>query len=143
MARGVGTTVGMTAPQTRERAPRLFAAVFGAFLGLALLKFGNPPIMENWVTAPTNPYEFVLNSPWPINWAYWLFGGVACVGFICARWPLDPRKGEGLAPCLAVLPLAWLAWQVIAATQSLDGRLSSPTLLHFTVCVACFYLGFF
>src|SRR5262245_24104197 len=29
---------------------KVFAVVFGAFLGLCLLKFGNPPIMEKWVT---------------------------------------------------------------------------------------------
>jgi len=26
--------------------PRIFAGLFGAFLGLSLLKFGNPPILE-------------------------------------------------------------------------------------------------
>src|SRR6266704_1726577 len=54
---------------------RSFGAVFGAFLGLALLKFGNPPIMERFVTAPANVWEFVFNSPWPIAWAYWALVG--------------------------------------------------------------------
>ena len=35
-----------------ELLPRIFAGLFGAFLGLCLLKFGNPPITEKWVTAP-------------------------------------------------------------------------------------------
>ena len=133
---------GITAPPTRKRAPGVFAAVFGAFLGLALLKFGNPPIMEEWVAAPTNPYEFVLNSPWPIAWAYWLFGVVVCAGLACARWPAGFQKAERPVRWLAALPIAWLGWQVLATAASLDGRLSGPTLLHFLVCGACFYLGF-
>ena len=53
-----------------ELLPRLFALAFGVFLGLSLLKFGNPPVMEKFVTAPANIYEFVLGTPWPISWAY-------------------------------------------------------------------------
>jgi O-antigen ligase len=132
----------MTRSQSQLPKERLFAALFGAFLGLALLKFGNPPIMETWVTAPTNAYEFVLNSPWPINWAYWLFGTVACVGLMCARWRLELMKEKRAMRWLLAIPLAWLLWQILATSQSLDARLSSPTLLHFVVCVACFYLGF-
>jgi hypothetical protein len=132
----------MSARQTLERAPGLFGALFGAFLGLALLKFGNPPIMEKWVTAPTNAYEFVLNSPWPINWAYWLFGVVVVLGLLSARWPADLMKGEKSMRWLMALPLAWLLWQALATGRSIDARLSDPTLLHFVMCVACFYLGF-
>src|SRR5262245_4456854 len=124
----------MTAAQTRERLPGLFAAVFGSFLGLALLKFGNPPIMEKWVSAPTNLYEFVINSPWPFGWAYGLFGVVACIGVACARWPFDLVKARPTVRWLVALPIAWLAWQVLATAQSLDGRLSGPTLVHFVVC---------
>ena len=46
------------------------------FLGLTLLKFGNPPIMEKFVAAPANIYELVLGYPWPISWAYLALGMV-------------------------------------------------------------------
>lgn len=117
--------------------PRFFAVVFGAFLGLSLLKFGNPPIMEQWVSAPTNPYEFVLGYPWPIAWGYGLLGAVAVLGLFAARW------NTGAPKWLLVLPLAWLIWQVAASAHSVRPELSQPTVAHFVACVVCFYLGYF
>jgi len=115
----------------------LFAGVFGAFLGLALLKFGNPPIMEKYVTPPNDVFEFLLGYPWPISWAYGLLCIVAALGLLAAR----PRR---IAPrWLVALPLVWLVWQLLAATQTVDGLLTTLTLKHFAACVVCFYLGFF
>src|SRR5262249_43419423 len=55
-----------------------------------------------------------------------------------------PRDNSVRGPWwLLALPAIWLIWQVIAGTQSVDSRLTNPTLTHFTACVACFYLGFF
>src|SRR2546425_346418 len=117
--------------------PRIFAGLFGAFLGLSLLKFGNPPIMEKWVSAPADIYEFVLGSPWPIAWGYGLLGVVSLFGLLSARWKLT-------APgWLIALPLVWLFWQFLAGTQTLDHQLTKGTLKHFTACVVCFYLGLF
>src|SRR6266853_5689681 len=65
--------------------PRVFAALFGGFLGLSLLKFGNPPIMEKWVTFPGGFLELLLGTPWPIGWAYWLLGLVSAVGVLNAH----------------------------------------------------------
>ena len=65
---------------SEELLPSIFAGLFGVFLGLALLKFGNPPITEKWVTAPSNYWEFVLGYPWPIAWAYWLLVPVGVAG---------------------------------------------------------------
>ncbi len=116
---------------------RVFAAAFGAFLGLSLLKFGNPPIMEQWVTVPANAYEFVLGFPWPIAWAYGLLALVIPLGLFGIR-----RRGT--APWwVLVLPVAWLAWQVAASSRSVQPELSGPTVAHFVVCVVCFYLGYF
>jgi len=114
---------------------RIFAGVFGAFLGLALLKFGDPPIMEKYVTAPSGFWEFLIATPWPIHWAYSLLLGVSLLGICAARWrPAAPLW-------LLVLPILWLAWQVVAATQSIKPELSRPTVWHFASCVVCFYLG--
>ena len=117
--------------------PRVFAAGFGIVLGVALLKFGSPPIMEKFTTPPADVWEFIFGCPWPIAWAYLLLGAVSVVGLLAARWKwAQPRW-------LAVLPLAWLAWQILAATATVDSGLSWPTVKHFTACVLCFYLGFF
>src|SRR2546422_506054 len=71
--------------------PRVFAALFGGFLGLSLLKFGNPPIMEKWVTSPGGFLELLLGRPWPIGWAYWLLGLVSAVGVLNAHWNQSVR----------------------------------------------------
>ena len=120
-----------------ELLPSIFAGLFGAVLGLALLKFGNPPITEKWVTTPANGWEFLLGYPWPIAWAYWLLVPVGALGIAVARWkPVVPWW-------LAGLPLLWLIWQFIAGARSVSPDLTAPTLRHFAACVVCFYLGYF
>ncbi len=120
---------------------RIFPGLFGAFFGLALLKFGNPPILEKWVEHPANGYEFLLDSPWPIAWAYALLALISLAGLLAFAL----RRASPLAAprWLVVLPLAWLAWQVAATFHSLSPELSGPTLKHFFACTACFYLGLF
>jgi O-antigen ligase len=116
---------------------RLFVTLLGAFLGLTLLKFGNPPNMESFVSAPADVWEFLIVSPWPIAWAYSLLGLVAVLGLITARWKAD-------APLwLVALPLVWLAWQFFAASYSLDAHVSPGIVVHFAACGVCFYLGLF
>jgi hypothetical protein len=126
-----------TGVQRNELWPRLFAGLFGAFLGLCLLKFGNPPITEKWVEVPAGFWEFLLGYPWPIAWAYGLLALVGLVGISAARWRLAAPRW------LVVLPLVWLLWQFIAGTHSVDPALTSPTLKHFAACFVCFYLGYF
>src|ERR1051326_4465267 len=125
---------------------RIFAGCFGAFLGLSLLKFGNPPIMEKWVTAPANIWEFLLGYPWPISWAYWMLAVLALFGLAVSVRPsplaLRPSISLPLS-WLVALPLFWLLWQCLSAINSVDADLSKVTLKHFAACVACFYLGFF
>ena len=119
-----------------ELLPRVFAGLFGAFLGLSLLKFGNPPITEKWITAPTNVWEFLLGFPWPMAWAYWLLALVGVVGVAVAR------RNSAAPWWLVAMPLAWLAWQFLAGTHSVDPELTRLTLKHFSACVLCFYLGY-
>ncbi|MGA2863007.1 MAG: O-antigen ligase family protein [Verrucomicrobiota bacterium] len=124
-------------PPGDESRLRLFVTLFGAFLGLTLLKFGNPPIMETWVSAPRDIYELLLGSPWPIGWAYGFLAIVTVLGLVSARWQVS-------APLwLVALPLAWLIWQCLAASHSLDARTSWGIVVHFAACLVCFYLGLF
>jgi O-antigen ligase len=93
--------------------------------------------MESFVSAPADVWEFFLLSPWPIAWAYGLLGLVAVLGLMTARWKLN-------APLwLIALPPAWLIWECLAASYSLDPRASRGIVVHFAACVVCFYLGLF
>src|SRR5215831_9775249 len=101
---------------------RWFSALFGAFLGLTLLKFGNPPIMERWVTPPANAYEFVLGSPWPITWAYVILAVIVLAGLGFASKDVD-------APLwLLILPLVWVIWECVSAMWTVNSGLSRPTI---------------
>ena len=130
-------SVGALKRQGDPLLARVFAGLFGCFLGISLLKFGNPPIMEEWASAPANVYEFVYGYPWPIGWAWWLLGPVAFLGILSADWRRTAPRW------LLALPLIWFGWQCVAATQTVDAELTKATLGHFAVCVLCFYLGFF
>ena len=121
-----------------EVAATLFAGLFGGFLAVSLLKFGNPPIFENLVTAPESIEEFVLGSPWPISWGYGLLLVVAVVGLAVASW-----RNLGGPRWLLFLPLGWFAWQVVASLNTISPSLSYPTLAHLGACLVCFCLGFF
>jgi O-antigen ligase len=85
---------------------------------------------------PASLSEAIL-EPWPNSWSWWLL-----VPTIILLFPLIKWKNAKFHP-FAALPLAWLIWQFIAATQSVDTHLTTLTLRHFTACVVLFYLGYF
>ena len=115
---------------------QLFAAWFGAFLGLTLLKFVNPPVFEKSVDWPANGYEWLIN-PWPVATAYGMLALTAVLGiFTMRREVAGPRW-------LITLPLVWLGWQFLAAGNTVDPGLTRSTLKHFSACTLCFYLGMF
>jgi O-antigen ligase len=116
--------------------PGVFAVFFGLLLGLALVKFGNPVIMEKLVEAPKDFFEWLFNS-WPAIWGYGLLAAVAVLGLSVARWNITAPK------MLVALPLAWLLWEFVAGALTVDRQLTRATLAHFTTCVVCFYLGLF
>lgn len=113
---------------------KIFAALFGTFLGLALLKFGTPSVMDKFIESPTNGIEWLV-FVWPLRIAYPLVLLLAVAGFFVLHWrKIGPRW-------LVVTPLLWLGWQGIAATQSVDSTLTKGVLAHFGICLTCFYLG--
>ena len=125
-------------PVTATKSPAtIFALAFGLFLGLCLWKFGNPVILEKQIGSPTNAAEFWGNA-WPPRWANWILLALSAVGFFLAvqkkiTWPQSKW--------LWLLPLAWLVWQFVAATQTVDVGLTRATLWQFSGCVACYFLG--
>jgi hypothetical protein len=116
---------------------RLYALGFGLFLGLAILKFGNPVILDQKISPPVSPSEFWTYA-WPTHWGNWILLPLALAGAALAfiskpRWPSTRR--------LWVLPLLWFGWQILSATQTVDGDLTATTLWQFAGCVACYFLG--
>jgi hypothetical protein len=116
-----------------------YALVSGLFLGLAILKFGNPVILDSKITPPVSPADF-WNDPWPTHWANWIFLPLALVGAVIAfskklRWPATKWLWR--------LPLLWFGWQLFSATQTVDAKLTATTLWQFFGCAACYFLGAF
>ena len=63
----------------------VFGGAVGLWLGLALLKFGNPVILDQRIPAPTNREELIIQA-WPVSWGYWLLVVVVLLGFKTWRW---------------------------------------------------------
>jgi O-antigen ligase len=114
-----------------------YALVFGLFLGLAILKFGNPVILDQKITPPVSPSEFWADA-WPTHWGNWILLPLALTGAALGftsrpRWPGTRR--------LWLLPLLWFGWQLLSATHTVDAFLTTTTLWQFGGCVACYFIG--
>jgi O-antigen ligase len=112
----------------------VLAVVAGLFLFIAVVKYGDPVILDKLVQPPENIEAAVFQS-WPLQWGYWLTLPLIVVGLAAIgragldfKWPL-------------ALPLVWLVWQFISATKTVNPELTAMTLKHFSVCVLLFYLG--
>jgi O-antigen ligase len=130
--------VATKSPAKKSFAAReLFALAFGLFLGLAIWKFGNPVILDQIITAPTN-WVGIWAEAWPLHWANWLLLALSVVGAVLfltkpARWPGSRW--------LWILPAIWFVWQLLSAWQSPYHDLTSPTLWQYAGCLACYFLG--
>jgi len=114
-----------------------FALAFGLFLGLAILKFGNPVILDQKIIPPASFSDF-LTDFWPTHWAVWMGLPFALVG----GWLIYQRKLQFPAKFwLWFIPLLWLGWQFVSALTSVDPILTLSTLPQFGGCVALYFLG--
>jgi O-antigen ligase len=118
-------------------APKIYALAFGLFLGLCIWKFGNPVILDHKITAPTTPAEF-LNEPWPLHWANSILLPITAFGTLLV---LKKKIFWTQTKWLWLLPLMWLGWQFVSATQTADINLTRATLWQFSGCVACYFFG--
>lgn len=125
-----------TAPGTQ----RLFALVFGAFLGLCILKWGNPVILDAQIPMPRDAAEW-LQQPWPSRLAAPVLMVLAVVGVMVTR-PRDALMERRLPTVLLLLPALWMLWQSLAAGRSIDPVLTGLTLPQLAGCIACYGLGF-
>ncbi len=125
--------------ESKSSGAEFFALAFGLFLGVAILKFGNPVILDNKITPPDTLSDF-WHDAWPTHWANWILFPLALAGMAMVfskkiRWPGSKWLWR--------LPLLWLGWQLIAATQTVDAGLTITTLWQFFGCVAGYFLGAF
>jgi hypothetical protein len=129
-------------------ATKLYTFAFGLFLGLCLWKFGNPVILDHRIIAPASASE-MLSEPWPTHWANWILLPLAMVGGLFIFKNRNPKYSEkseignrkSEMKWLWWLPLIWLGWQFVSATETVDANLTSATLWQFCGCVACYFLG--
>ena len=117
-----------------ESPPQWFAGLAGVFAAIVLLKLGNPIILDHLIEPPHRLDEIIFWS-WPVNWGYGLLAILALASLAVVRLKTDAPRW------IVWLPLAWLGWQFLSATQTVDAALTRETLKHFTGCVVCFYIG--
>ena len=118
-------------------ATKLYALVFGLFLGLCIWKFGNPVILDHKISAPVTPAE-LFNEPWPLHWANWILLTLVGPGALLI---FQKKIIWTQSQWLWLLPLIWLGWQFVSATQTVDAYLTRATLWQFSGCVACYFMG--
>lgn len=139
----------MTEPVHSERRgnPGASAALSGVFalaaavaLSVAFLKLGTPSVMEERISAPKTLAEIIFSS-WPAVVGQLATGCAVVLGWLALMGEGGLRE-RGRAPrWIRLAPALWLAWQFVASLDTVSGRLTVPTLLHFTVTTIWFYLG--
>ena len=129
------TTVGQSdeRPGAFTYANSVFLLI-GLFLGLVLLKFGNPVIFEGRFPPPGNFTE-ALHFSWPASWGWLASAVLFLLAMPLARWK------RGAPRWLLISVAAWLAWQWVASFNSIDPQLSRQTVIHFSVAVGWFAMG--
>jgi hypothetical protein len=123
--------------EKKTTGPGLYALAFGLFLGLAILKFGNPVILDQKITPPVSPAEFWADA-WPPHWGNWILLPLALAGAVLAFTRRPPWPGTRQ---LWLLPLLWFGWQLLSAAQTVDEKLTATTLCQFAGCLACYFIG--
>jgi hypothetical protein len=135
-----------------ERARQIAVGVFGAFLGLAVVKFGNPVILDHLVGTPETGLELVF-STWPCRWAFSLFFGTfAILGWTflgITLWlfraplfrALRPDQFDRTTVVTVACLFGWYGWQWVALMDTVDTTLSAITVSQFSVCLICFLFG--
>jgi hypothetical protein len=130
-------TAAITPAVSRITATDVYAVVFGLFLGLAVIKFGNPAILDKVIFVPRSWTE-ILDNAWPLHWANSLLLVLVVLGVPLAfakklQWPATRW--------LWILPLVWFGWQILSATQSTYSDLTTVTLWQYAGCAACYFIG--
>lgn len=114
-----------------------FGLILGMFLGLALIKFGNPVILDSKIEVPQSISDLWAYA-WPLSWTHWIFVLLACVG----AWVIFQSKMRWPATrWLWVLPVVWFGWQLVSTFGSEDSALTNSTVWQFAGCLGCYLVG--
>ncbi len=127
----------MSSPASSARAdspPRWLTLLAGVVFGLVFVKFGNPVIFGDQITAPNDLAELIFLS-WPPAWSIWFVVALALAGVPFIRFT---RPASRLA---VVLLGVWLLWQFLSATQTVSVKLTQPTLVQFSGCAISLLFG--
>jgi O-antigen ligase len=124
----------LSAPVENSGKEQIILLGIGLWLGISLIKFGNPVIFNRIVTPPQNFAEFIFTS-WPVAWGYVLLGITVLISLPLFR----PKWRADYWPIL--LLGFWLFWQFLSSTRTVSKPLTSATLPHFVSCVVSFALG--
>ncbi len=117
----------------------LRSVALGSLLGLAILKFGNPVILEQQIGVP-GPLTEWISRPWPVRIGLILFAILACV-FLLRSNTLSRLRQSNL-PGWITWPLAsWAGWQIVSSFGTVDSTLTSLTLPHLLSVGAAFIMG--
>lgn len=123
-----------------------FAATLGGLLGLSLVKLGTPVVLDRHVHRPETLVELVVDA-WPLTWGFTVAGIVlllALLVLVTFRSQLSTRFFTRRLPSVFFfLPLLWYGWQWIASSATASEDLTRLTMVHFTICIALFYVGWF
>ncbi len=121
--------------------PVAFAFAAAVAMSVAFLKLGTPAVLEDRVSAPKTLGEALFSS-WPAVVGHVATGVALALGWLVLFDERDLRRRAWTPRWIQFAPAAWLAWQFVAALDTVSARLTAPTLLHFTAAVVWFYLGF-
>ena len=115
-----------------------YALAFGLFLGLAILKFGNPVILDYKITPPASPAEFWADA-WPTALGQLAFSAARPGGCRADLQPFPALAGNApaLAAAVALVRLA----TAFRPANGTDGDLTAITLCQFAGCLAGYFVG--
>ncbi len=88
----------------------------GVFFFITIVKLSSPVIIDRSIEAPQD-LGSAINFPWPPRWGVMMFVPFALAGLFAMEWNSVKLRW------VIALPMIWLVWEFISATQSL-----SPTL---------------
>src|SRR4051812_15409871 len=114
-----------------SRFDAVFAGLFGAWIGLSFLKFGNPSLFTARIAVPEDSLQLLID-PWPLIWGYALMVPLGLIGIRRWNWPRE------VPAWLVALPAIWFGVQVLSAFRTIDPGATAATILQFLSVVAAF-----
>lgn len=132
-------TGGDRSSQPTHLSETVFGLAAGIFLGVTVLKFPNPGLLDRHTEPPKDFWEFMF-QPWPLAWGY---GALVVLMLIWTWMWLGQNDKRMRLPWLAGLPLVWFGWQGLAALGSISPVATRITVTHFTTVVLGYLLGCF